>query len=90
MTANQTRAEAVAMITDVLLDPDRIDRFLQQAKDGHYYTTDAEEYISDDGPYHTPSVKIPQCYDDISDEHAEEWAESLITELDEQIATEQE
>ena len=86
MTAEntQTRYEAVQMVVSVLADGSRSDRFLRQAEDGHYYTTPDETFISNDGPYSPPSVLIPVSYDG-TEEDDEEWAEALLTELDDQI-----
>ena len=87
MTAEntQTRYEAVQMVVSVLADGSRSDRLLRQADDGHYYTTPDETFISNDGPYSPPSVLIPVSYHG-AEEDDEEWAEALLTELDDKIA----
>lgn len=82
---SQTHAEAVQMVLSVLQDGRRLDRFLRQAEDGHYYTSPDRTFISGDGPYTPPCVTIPVAYE-TSESDAEEWAETLLAELDSQVS----
>ncbi len=84
-TTNQTKNEAREMILAVLRDGNRNDRNLRMADDGSYFTTPDKTFIGDDGP-HTPLyVAIPVAYD-TTEEQEEEWADSLIADLNEKIA----
>lgn len=53
----QERNQAVRNIAAVLLDGQRIDRYVRLDSDGKPYTTDAAEYIGPGGPYNTPYVR---------------------------------
>lgn len=84
-TSTQTRAEAVQMVADVLTTPSRSDRILRRADDGHYYTTDAVEYLTSDGRECPPYVRLPAVNEPMSNEEVEEWAAAKIDELDDEI-----
>ncbi len=79
----QTRSQAIQMVAAVIEDPQRSDRILRRAEDGQYYVTDAEAYIGTSGPEYPPSVRIPAANEELSPEALEEWADALLSELDE-------
>ena len=76
----QTHAEAVQMVISVMRDGRRLDRYLQVADDGHYYTTADHTYHGHHGATPLPSVHIPEGYE-VGEESEEECAEALIREL---------
>ena len=71
----QTHAEAVQMVISVMRDGRRLDRHLQIADDGHYYTTSAHTY-SGQGADARPFVHIPEGYE-VGEESEEESREGL-------------
>ena len=74
-----THAEVVQMVISVMRDGRRLDRHLQIADDGHYYTTPAHTY-NGQGADARPFVHIPEGYE-VGEESEEECAEGLIGEL---------
>lgn len=78
-----TGYDAIKMVTSVILDGSRSDRYLRKSDDGSYYTTPDLEYLTPDGRETPPYVRIPCCDTDITDDEAEHWAETLISQLDE-------
>lgn len=88
----QSHAEAVAMIVEVLTDGKRSDRYLRRNADGEYYTTPDRTFLTNSGPETHPYVKIPKADYGDPDHHGDaldQWAESLIDELEVDIAIDQ-
>jgi hypothetical protein len=74
------RAQAIRDIVGVMADGRRIDRYLRLSDDGTPYTTDAAEYIGDDGPYNTPHAKIPSGQG-MTEKEARAWAGAILDAL---------
>jgi hypothetical protein len=77
------------MVISVMRDGRRLDRYLQIADDGHYYTTSDHTYHGHHGENPLPSVHIPEGYE-VGEESEEERAEALIRELGHKAAEAQE
>lgn len=82
MTTIQSRADAIQMVSEILQDASRNDRFLRVEGD-RYFTTSDRVFLTGEGPEIPPHVKIPvgdNC-SHLTDENWDEWAAQLLDEL---------
>jgi hypothetical protein len=77
----QTYADAVNMVSKVIADGQRIDRYLRVSDEGNYYTSPDREFLTSQGREVPVYVEIPVGGYDTSEEEEKEWAEALISEL---------